>query len=56
MVTSYEYFTRLHNIISLLLLVTNYSFPKSNLSYITALQKVAYYIMYLRAPKVIIIT
>ena len=56
MVTRYEYFTRYIILLPFLLLVTNYSFPKSNLSYITTPQKVVHYSYYLRAVKVIIIT
>ena len=44
MVTYYEYFTRYIILLPYSLLVMNYSFPKSNLSYITAPQKVARYI------------
>ena len=44
MVTRYEYFTRYIILLPYLLLITNYSFPKSNLSYIIAPQKVASYI------------
>ena len=47
MVTRYEYFTRYIILLPYSLrIVTNYSFPKSNLSYIniTASQKVARYI------------
>ena len=46
MATRYKYFTRYIILLPYSLLVTNYSFPKSNLSYITAPQKVARYITY----------
>ena len=41
MVMRYEYFTCYIILLPYSLLVKNYSFPKSNLSYITASQKIA---------------